>query len=44
MPAGQRVRKSDDGGFGPVEDLAEDGLEVRIGRIIGPQREDAAGM
>ena len=44
MPTGQRVRKPDDGRLGPVEDLGQHRLEVGVGRIIGPQRKDAAGM
>jgi hypothetical protein len=44
VPAGQRVGEPDDGCLGPVEDLGEHRLEVRVGRIIGPQREDSAVM
>ena len=44
MSAGQRVGEPDDRRLGPVEDLGEDRLEVRVGRIIRPQREDPAGM
>lgn len=43
-PAGvQRVVERHDPGFRPVQDAAEHGDEVRVGRIVGPQAEGAAG-
>jgi len=40
----QRVRKTDDVGFRGGEDGAECGEEIIVRRVVGPQREDTAGM
>jgi len=40
----QGIGEGDDPGLGGGENAVQQGLEVRVGRIVGPHREDAPGI